>query len=451
MTEKKTSFLEVNFDGLVGPTHQYAGLSGGNLASMGNALQISNPKEAALQGLKKMRLLVEMGVPQAVLPPQERPSIFDLRRLGFCGDETQILQQADSHPFLLASCSSASSMWTANACTFAPSLDTSDGKAHFTPSNLVSKLHRSIEPRLTSKILRAIFKDPTLFEHHDPLPATESMGDEGAANHTRLAPAHSSPGLHLFVYGKTHTNPREKKPKLFPARQTREASESVARLHRLPQDRTVFAQQNPDAIDAGVFHNDVISVGNESVFFFHEKCFAQPESIQEIQEKWGALHGSALNLIRVPEKEVSLQDAVQSYLFNSQLVTLPSKKMALIAPQECESTRSVRVYLEKLVQSGSPIEQVHYPQLRQSMQNGGGPACLRSRVVLSVAQIKACAPGVFLDVAKIATLENWVEKHYRDRLQASDLADPHLLRESREALDSLTQILGLGSLYDFQQ
>lgn len=444
--------FEVNFDGLVGPTHNYSGLSTGNLASMGNAALASNPREAALQGLKKMAVLRGMGLRQAVLPPQERPSLEFFRSLGFSGNDNRVIEQiAKQAPLLFYSGCSASPMWTANAATVAPSSDTTDHKVHFTPANLVSKLHRSIEAHATERALKTIFRDPKRFQVHAPLPATDGLGDEGAANHTRLAPKHSDKGLHLFVYGRTHSVQADARPTRFPARQTREASQSVARLSGLPDTQTVFAQQNPEAIDAGVFHNDVISVGNGDVFFYHERCFADSDAaLEDMQSKWAALGHGDLRLIRVSEDEVPLEDAVKSYLFNSQLITLPSNKMVLIAPSECETTASVKKYLEAQMESGEFLSDVHYPQLRQSMRNGGGPACLRLRVVLNEEEIKLCAPGVFLDDKKQKELENWVVKHYREKLEPADLADPKLLEESRTALDTLTQILGLGSLYPFQ-
>lgn len=441
--------LEVNFDGLVGPTHNYSGLSSGNLASVTHGQKTSNPREAVLQGLGKMRLMLSLGLPQAVLPPQERPHLPTLRREGFIGSDAEILAQAAKSPFLLNCASSASSMWAANAATVAPSVDSTDGKTHFTPANLVSKLHRSIEPAMTSRILKKIFSDDQYFRHHDPLPASAALGDEGSANHTRLAATHSAKGVHLFVYGRTGADAKEVTQ--LPARQTREASESVARLHRLPPEQTVFARQLPAAIDAGVFHNDVISVGNENVFFYHEETFAEEARIfEELRRKWDALGDAQLVLIPVAKSDVPLVDAVKSYLFNSQLVTLPDGRMALIAPQECEQTPTVKAYLDSLIGNGGPIAEVRFPQLRQSMQNGGGPACLRLRVPLTEAEWKAVTPGVRLDGDKIDTLEAWAKKHYRDKLSPADLADPKLLQESRTALDDLTQILGLGSLYDFQ-
>ena len=87
-------YCEANFDGLVGPTHNSAGLSFGNVASFSNANAISNPKEAAKQGLQKMKALSDMGMVQGVLAPQERPDIATLRRLGFAGNDASVLQQA---------------------------------------------------------------------------------------------------------------------------------------------------------------------------------------------------------------------------------------------------------------------------------------------------------------------------------------------------------------------
>lgn len=443
------SVFEVNFDGLVGPTHNYSGLSSGNLASVSHGQKASNPREAVLQGLGKMRLMLSLGLPQGILPPQERPYLPALRKVGFSGTDAEVLAQAAKSPFLLNCASSASSMWAANAATVAPASDTEDGKTHFTPANLVSKLHRSIEAPMTSRILKRIFADTKYFQHHDPLPASAALGDEGSANHTRLAATHAAKGIHLFVYGRTGADAKEVTQ--LPARQTREASESIARLHRLPAEQTVFARQLPAAIDAGVFHNDVISVGNENVFFFHEETFAEEARVlEELRRKWDALGDAQLILIPVPNAEVPLVDAVKSYLFNSQLVTLPDGRMALIAPQESEQTPSVKAYLDGLIGNGGPISEVRFPQLRQSMQNGGGPACLRLRVPLSAAEWRAVSPGVRLTPEKIDALETWAKKHYRDKLLPADLADPKLLQESRTALDTLTQILELGSLYDFQ-
>jgi len=448
---------EINFDGLVGPTHNYAGLSHGNLASMSHRGAPSNPREAALQGLAKMTFLADLGVPQAVLPPHERPSLETLRALGFTGrnDAAILRAAAKTSPALLAACSSASSMWVANAATVTPSADAADGRVHFTPANLVSKFHRSIEPPQTSRTLRAIFRDEVRFAVHPPTPGGQALGDEGAANHTRFAPAHGRRGLHFFVYGHRAFSAATKAPtpQRYVSRQSCEAAEAIARCHGLSDKQVSFAQQHPAAIDAGVFHNDVISVGNENVFFYHERAFVDPPAVvRELRRRYTALHRhSPFIAVPVTERQVPLIDAVRSYLFNSQLVTIARGRMALIAPIDSAETPSVRAFLDALVARGdTPITAVHYLDLKQSMRNGGGPACLRLRVVLTPDELAALPPRVILTPATRAALTAWVKQHYRDRLSAADLADPHLLEEIRRALDQLTQLLGLGSIYPFQ-
>ena len=441
---------EVNVDGLVGPTHNYAGLSFGNVASTAHAGEVSSPREAALQGIAKMRLLMSLGVAQGVLPPHERPDVGALRRLGFAGTDAQVVERAARKaPELLAACSSASAMWAANAATAVPSGDAEDGRVHITPASLTSTLHRSLEPPTTSRILRAIFADDERFAHHEPLPASSALGDEGAANHTRLAPSHSATGVHLFVHGR---NGGASGPVRFPARQSLQASRAVARLSLLPDARVVHARQSPEAIDAGAFHNDVVCVGNEQVLLHHERAFADAErTISATRQALGGA-GAQLLAIAVPESEVSLEQTVSSYLLNSQLVTLPDGTMALVAPAECQEISAVARYLGALVADMSnPIAALHVVDTRQSMRNGGGPACLRLRLVLTDAELAATAPGVLCDDALLDALEAWVRRHYRERLTPSDLGDPALLDEGRRALDELTGMLGLGPLYDFQR
>jgi succinylarginine dihydrolase len=440
---------EANFDGLVGPTHNYAGLSYGNVASTAHAGAAASPKQAALQGLAKMKALTELGLVQGVLPPQERPDVALLRRLGFAGSDAEVIAAAaKADPTLLAIASSASAMWTANAATVAPSADTADGRVHLTPANLLEKAHRAIEPEATGRALSRIFADPARFVVHAPLPATPAFGDEGAANHTRLGPSVDAPGVHLFVYGRAGLSSGGPAPVRFPARQTLEASRAVARLHRLPEERCVFAQQRPDVIDRGVFHNDVIAVGHERWLLFHEEAFLEREATLATLRS----RVEGLVAVCVPSAAVSVHDAVRSYLFNSQLVR-PEGHAAplLLAPEECREVEPVRRWLEAHTGEGQPIAGVRFFDLRQSMRNGGGPACLRLRVVLTDEERAAVAPRCLLDAARHAELADWVERHYRDRLRPEDLADPQLLDESRAALDELTRILDLGSIYPFQR
>jgi succinylarginine dihydrolase len=438
----------VNFDGIPGPTHNYSGLSRGNLAAERNAQQVANPREAALQGLAKMRALAARGYAQGVLPPQERPDVHALRALGFAGsDHDVILHAGRDAPELLAACSSAAPMWVANAATISASADCADGRVHLTPANLATYFHRAIEAKTTTRVLRAIFADDAHFVVHDPLPAAPQLGDEGAANHTRFASTVDAPGVEWFVYGRRAFEPGVA-PSRFPARQTRAASKAIARSHGLDPARILFTQQRPEAIDAGVFHNDVIAVGEGTFLFCHERAFVdQPATLDAL----AALVGPAFSAIVVRDDELSLADAVATYLFNSQLLPRPDRRFLLVAPAECGAHAATAQLLDHLVASGSPIAEVLTFDLRQSMRNGGGPACLRLRVPLTAAERSAIRGNVILDDALDVALEAWIDRHYRDRLAPADLRDPALLDETRRALDELTQLLALPPVYRFQQ
>jgi succinylarginine dihydrolase len=440
---------EFNFDGLVGPTHNYSGLSFGNIASSNNQGAVANPKLAALQGLDKMKALHDQGFSQGVFAPHERPNVAALRALGFRGDDAQVIASAAKNaPAIFNSACSASSMWTANAATVSPSANTADGRVHFTAANLNNKFHRAMEHPQTSRLLRAMFPDAQFFAHHDALANCPAFGDEGAANHTRFCGEYGNRGVELFVYGAHGFDNTKPAPKRFPARQTLEASQAVARLHGLDDAQVVYAQQHPDVIDAGVFHNDVIAVGNGNVLFCHEQAFLdQANTIAQLQQKQGA-HFVA---VVVPTSAVSVADAVGSYLFNSQLLSQSDGSMMLLVPSECKTNARVWQYLQTLTEAGAtPIKKVLVMDLRESMRNGGGPACLRLRVELNAAEAAAVNPSVLMTPALYITLTNWVKQHYRDRMAETDLCDPQLLNESRSALDSLTQILQLGSVYPFQ-
>jgi succinylarginine dihydrolase len=439
----------VNFDGLVGPTHNYAGLARGNLASQQSRASVSNPREAALQALAKMKLLMDLGVAQAVLPPQERPDVGALRRLGFSGSDERVLEKAHREsPQLLAACGSASSMWAANAATVSPSPDTADGRLHLTPANLANHFHRALETPATTRVLQAIFRDPEHFAVHEPLPSVDLFCDEGAANHTRLAAAHGNPGVELLVFGRTTLDADA--AGRFRGRQTLEASRAIARLHGLDPSRTVFARQHPDAIDAGVFHNDVIAVGNLSLFLCHARAFVdQPLVLDELRRAFARLGGGELTVVEVADEDLSLSQAVATYLFNSQLVTVPNGSTAMICPAECRDHLAARRVLDRFLADGH-LSALHFVDVRQSMRNGGGPACLRLRVVLTPEQQRQAHGGVFLTPSLHARLVQWVERHYRDHLAPDDLADPRLLEESRAALDVLTELLDLHAIYPFQ-
>jgi len=440
--------VEANCDGLVGPTHSYVGLSPGNIASQANAGERSNPRAAVLEGLAKMRKLADWGVPQFVLPPHERPDLALLRSIGFSGSDAQVLEKAwKTAPALAAASCSASPMWAANAATVTPSADTTDGRVHFTPANLLTNLHRSLEGEQTTRSLRRLFRDEARFAVHDPLPAQPHFADEGAANHVRLCADHGEPGINLFVWGREAWERWEGR---YPARQTREAFEAVERRHGAA--RGVFARQGMAAINGGAFHNDVVCVGTREALLFHERAFEDRAAMEEgVRRAADGLFEPVF--VEVSEADLPMDDLVKSYLFNSQLLALPGEdRLVLLAPGETRDNPRAHAAAQALASSNGPIGRVEYVDVRQSMRNGGGPACLRLRVVLTDAELAATNPRQRVDAALHQRLNAWAERRYRDRLAPADLADPSLITEGREALDELAMILDLGGdFYPFQR
>jgi succinylarginine dihydrolase len=412
--------VEINFDGIIGPSHNYAGLSLGNLASQRNAGEVSQPRAAALQGLDKMRANLALGLSQGIFLPHPRPNRQWLAELGTSFE--------DAEPALAANALSASAMWAANAATVSPATDAADGKAHLTVANLRTMPHRSHEWRATLAQLRVAFGSGS-FVVHDPVPA--AFGDEGAANHMRLAPKYGEPGVEVFVYGVTGGP--------FPARQHLEASKAIARLHRLDPQRTIFAQQSEEAIAAGAFHNDVVAVANERVLFAHEKAFADKDTLIAALEN----KVPGFEFVEVSDAEVPLADAVRSYLFNAQLVTLPDGEMTLVAPTECRETPSVWSWIERHLAGNGPIRRVEIVDVRQSMANGGGPACLRLRVV---ADPTAIDPRFIVDDSKLDRLSEVIRQHWPVEIANDELHSPALIRDIETARAALFQALDLSQL-----
>ena len=443
------AWREVNFDGLVGATHNYAGLSYGNIASAKHRGMAANPREGVLQGLGKMQHLMRLGMTQGLLPPHERPHLPTLRGLGFSGPDEQIIAAAyAANPALMANAASSATMWTANAATVSPSPDTTDGRTHFTPANLAAMYHRSIEHETTGRVLQAIFRNEDRFAHHPAVPGGVHMGDEGAANHNRFCADYGDEGAALFVYGRGAFDSAH--DLTFPGRQTLESCHAVASGHGLKHGKIIMLRQNPAAINAGAFHNDVVAVCNKNVFFYHELAFEDNAAMQAaIQQAMGDVE---MCFIEVKDADVPLKDAIHSYLFNSQLISAPGDDgMRLILPIEVEETDSTRTYVEKLVASGGPITNYDFMDVRQSMRNGGGPACLRLRVALSDEDMAATRGTCIVTDDLISKLQAWAHRNYRDTLMPEDLGDPALYRENMTALDELTQLLGIGSVYDFQR
>jgi succinylarginine dihydrolase len=412
---------EINFDGIIGPSHNYAGLSFGNLASTKNAGQISQPRAAALQGLDKMRANLALGLAQGIFVPLSRPNKDWLSALGTTIEECE--------PVLAAAAMSASAMWAANAATVSPAPDTKDGRTHLTVANLRTMPHRSHEWPGTLAQLRIAFGNEQHFAVHDPVPP--AFGDEGAANHMRLTAKHGEAGLELFVYGVTGG--------AFPARQHLQASKAIARLHGLDPDRSLFVEQAEEAIAAGAFHNDVVAVANENVLFAHELAFADRNAVLAFCEK--RLPG--FELVEVPSADVPIGDAITSYLFNAQLVSPPGGEMTLVVPTEARETPTVWAWLEKHVAGNGPIRRVEVVDVRQSMANGGGPACLRLRVVADPGTVD---PRFMVDDAKLDRLSEVVRQNWPVEIDTADLQKPALIKDVEAARKALLEELDLTQL-----
>jgi succinylarginine dihydrolase len=409
-----TDFIEVQCDGLIGASHNYAGLSFGNIASTTHASNTAYPRAAALQGLEKMRFVHSLGIPQVILPPPLRPNLALLNQLGVeLGTPLQEEERA-----ILRAAYSASTMWSANAATVSPAPDTDDGALHFTIANLSNSLHRSQEASERTAQFHSIFGEIATL--HPALPACTPFNDEGAANHMRLSPSHGEAGVEIFVYGRDDAS--NVAPARFPARHTKRASKAVARLHHLPEARVILAQQHPHAIDAGVFHNDVIAMSNGAVMIYHQWTFFHEASVLEALQRKATF---PLTLIRVDETELPLRDAVASYFFNSQLLTLPSGEMVIIAPLESHNNETARTVFDRLVQAkDNPIAAVHYLDVRESMQNGGGPACLRLRVVMRASEFARIPLPYRFTEARFNQLSAFIAAHYPEVLIPDDLYRP---------------------------
>ena len=414
------ALTEINFDGIVGPSHNYAGLSLGNLASQRNAGEVSQPRAAALQGVDKMRANLALGLAQGLFVPHPRPNRAWLAELG-----TEV---EDAEPTLAANAMSASAMWAANAATVSPAPDTADGRCHLTVANLRTMAHRSHEWQATLAQLELAFASPK-FAVHGPVPA--AFGDEGAANHMRLTGAHGEPGVEVFVYGVSGG--------AFPARQHLEASKAIARRHRLDPERTLFAEQSEQAIAAGAFHNDVVAVANERVLFAHEKAFTDKAALVGACERLVP----GFEYVEVADAEVPLADAIRSYLFNAQLVTPANGEMTLVAPTECRETPAVWAWIERHVAGNGPIRRVEIVDVRQSMANGGGPACLRLRVVADPADVD---PRFMVDDARLDAVADVIRTRWPVEIGNDELQSPVLICDVEAARAALLETLGLTSL-----
>ena len=245
----------------------------------------------------------------------------------------------------------------------------------------------------------------------------------------RLCDDHAASGVEVFVYGRAGG--------AFPARQHIEASRAVARIHALDSSRTLFVEQSEEAIAAGAFHNDVVAVANERVLFAHEQAFADKHGFFADLRRLLP----SVEVIEVPAAAVSLSDAIKSYLFNAQLVTLPDGGgMALIVPTEAQATPSVWSWLQTLITGNGPIRRVIPVDVRQSMANGGGPACLRLRVVADPLTVD---PRFMVDDAKLDGIAAVIAANWPEQITPGDLAAPRLIAKVEQSWLTLVDHLQL--------
>ena len=458
--EPRSEAIEVNFETLPGPTYTYPSWvpphSGNITVRIGTAM-VGSPRRAARESLAKAASLMRLGAVQACLPPLMRPNLGLLRRLGVLRDQA-LIDAPDCD--VLARCLTDAAvsawrevlfafapagLWVANWATVSPSADTMDGRVHVTPANRAAVLYRAIEANECYHILHQVFFNPRHFVVHDPLPGAYELADEGAANHMRLTVRHGAKGINVFVYGRTGFDVPDPAPHFLP-RQTRLASEAVARLHGLDPDTTVLLQQHPASIHAGCFHNDLIATSHCDILLYHELAFSGgPTAVEPLHRAFSRANGGApLRSIMISSDEISLDEARRSCLFNSQIVTTRDGRAVLVAPDACRYVPGARRWLQGIHEGHNHLFQdVAYVRIPSSMRNGGGPACLRLRVALTQDQIGAISRTILLDFAMLRELRRFVDLEYPDRLTESMFLEADFLRKCFETTRQLYALLGL--------
>ena len=330
-----------------------------------------------------------------------------------------------------------------NAATFSPSIDSYDQNIHITPANLNSMFHRSIEHEFTKTQLELMFGG--IAQVHKPIKNISGYGDEGAANHLRVCAQHLMPGFQIFIYGSSAFESHQG----IIARQAEEISQAVSTQHQLDPERVLFLKQNEQAINSGSFHNDIVSLANEEVFIFHQEAFADRVELERVLHHLKE-HVKGFHPIEILSEDISLDDLVSSYLLNSQLITVDNNEMMMLLPEEVHNHPNCMRWLEE-IKSSSPIKHLEFVDIRQSMMNGGGPACLRFKAVVNNDEFDKLNEKFLLSPTKLMDLRALVSKHYRDKLYPEDLLDIKLIQESYTFLDELTQLLDLGDIYNFQR
>jgi succinylarginine dihydrolase len=427
-------YREINIDGMIGPSHHFGGLGVENKASELNRAQTSHPRNAALQGLAKMELLDSYGIPQFYLPPPARPAWGWLESLGFSGSKASVLRDCyQEYPILLSAAFSSAFMWTANAASVSCGSDTRSGRAKIKLANLNANLHRSIEEAERLPQLETMFKAVAGVDVLRGLSSSRPLSDEGAANLMRFCTRAGSRGVYAFVYGSEQggsddaaghfqvgAGTRRRQP-----RQTRMASALLARSLDLEPADCFLMQQTSAAIDAGVFHNDVIATSHENVLVYHESAFHNSEeSVAVIQKRFFEKTGQELETHLVASSDLRLDEAVDTYLFNSQICTDSQGQWRMFVPENCSQSTAVQTVLDRLRSQIPRLRTIDYCPLAESMRNGGGPACLRLRVSLTPAQIDQIPGSMRINSSTLSQLRKLVETEYPEKVEPSDFANP---------------------------
>ncbi len=442
-------FVEANVDTLVGPTYSFGGLGQGNLASAISRGARSSPRRAALQGIDKMRRLVMHGVPQFVFPPHERPALSVLRGLGFEGDDQRVLETAFREaPALLTSALSSAFTWTANWGTVTGSAECGDGLVHCTVANLSASFHRSIEAETSKRLMTQLLNQKWAI-HHDALPAVFS--DEGAANQMVLGVA-GQPNLNIFVYGRTLDEGGRMTRRFFP-RQVREAWEVIARRHSLNQEAVFYVPQSARAIDAGVFHNDVIATAHRDLLIYHEWAFDTDVDFDKNVRKKAKTIGFGVRLVAISNDMLSIEESVRTYFFNSQLVDIhrDSKRWLWVLPGECADSEGALRAIDWVRERCPEIEALEFAPVTESMANGGGPACQRLRLPLNEVELASVNPVFRATPALLDQLSLIVGHLYPDSFAVGDILDRVFRGHVQAALAGIAATMSLEGFYSFQK
>ncbi|QDT03357.1 N-succinylarginine dihydrolase [Rubripirellula lacrimiformis] len=437
------SLVEVQIDRLVGPTHHFGGLGVGNLASKSHSGQVSNPAAAAIQGLEKMKLVASLGVPQWVLPPQQRPDWTLLRSLGFAGSDRDVLRDArDRSPELLSAASSSSAMWTANAATVTVGNDGDRWGTDVSIANLSSSLHRCIEWQQTEADLRAIL--PSSVRVHSPLMGGAAMRDEGAANHMRLGHVDAPEFVDVFVYGD-----QDPLPQNFMPRQTLASFQAIDRRHQWDRPQrsaghAVFLKQHPRAIDAGAFHNDVVAISHHDLMIHHQFAFADNDAAMELLDRRCVeVTGRPVVRVQVADDQLTMDEAIATYLFNSQVVSVGADDAppVMICPVQVDRSAAARGLVDRW-QSEGLISRVQFVDLGQSMAGGGGPACLRLRVPMQPEDVDAMSPASRWTPELHDRLCQIIHDGYPKAVSWDELASIDFVNAAKRVRDQVAESLG---------